>query len=175
MKTKKNKKEKIVAVSGGFDPLHIGHIRMFQEAKKLGNKLVVILNNDNWFDVKGKPVFMSEKERKEIIEALECVDEVLISGHRKGTKDISVCKELLKIKPHIFANGGDRKPDDCDLPSSEYKVCKKLGIEMVFNVGYGGKIRSSSELLKEYSKKIRKVIKTKNRKEIASFETFLGV
>ncbi|MFA4975624.1 MAG: adenylyltransferase/cytidyltransferase family protein [Candidatus Paceibacterota bacterium] len=147
---------KIVAVSGGFDPIHIGHIRMFQEAKKLGDKLIVIINNDNWFKVKGKPVFMSHKERKEIIEALECVDEVFISGHKKGTKDISVAKELFKIKPHIFANGGDRKPEDDDLPSSEYKVCKELGIEMVFNIGYGGKIRSSSELLKEYAKKIKK-------------------
>ncbi len=169
MQKKKNKKqhpgtraklstgqEKIVAVSGGFDPLHIGHIRYMQEAKKLGDKLIVILNNDHWFDVKGKPVFMSDKERKEIIEALECVDEVIISSHKKGTKDISVAKELLKIKPHIFANGGDRKPEDNDLPSAEYKVCKSLGIKMVFNVGKGGKIRSSSELLKEYSKKIKK-------------------
>jgi len=153
---KKNKKGKIVAVSGGFDPLHIGHIRYMQEAKKLGDKLIVILNNDNWFKVKGKPVFMSDKERKEIIEALECVDEVVISGHKKNAKDISVSKELLKIRPHIFANGGDRKPEDVDIPSSEYKVCKKLGIEVIFNVGKGGKIRSSSELLKEYSKKIHK-------------------
>ena len=155
-KTNKKKNKKIVAVSGGFDPLHIGHVRMFQEAKKLGDKLIVILNNDNWFKVKGKPVFMSHHERKEIIEALECVDEVVISGHSKNTKDISVSKELLKIKPHIFANGGDRKPEDVDIPSSEYKVCKKLGIEMVFNVGKGGKIRSSSELLREYSKRIKK-------------------
>lgn len=153
---KKNKKEKIVAVSGGFDPLHIGHIRYMQEAKKLGDKLIVILNNDNWFKIKGKPVFMTDKERKEIIEALECVDEVIISGHKKNTKDISVAKELLKIKPHIFANGGDRKPKDVDIPSSEHMVCKKLGIEIVFNVGRGGKIRSSSKLLKEYSKKIKK-------------------
>lgn len=155
-KTKNKKGRKIVAVSGGFDPLHIGHIRMFQEAKKLGDKLIVILNNDNWFKVKGKPVFMSDKERKEIIEALECVDEVFISKHPKNTKDISVCKELREIKPHIFANGGDRKPEDNDLPSSEYKVCKELGIKMVFNVGHGGKIRSSSELLRNYSEKIKK-------------------
>ncbi|HAS80864.1 MAG: Glycerol-3-phosphate cytidylyltransferase [Candidatus Nomurabacteria bacterium GW2011_GWE1_32_28] len=152
----KKKSKKIVAVSGGFDPLHIGHIRYMQEAKKLGDKLVVILNNDNWFDVKGKPVFMSHKERKEIIEALHCVDEVVVSSHKKNTKDISVCKELLKIKPHIFANGGDRKPDDNDLPSSEYEVCERLGIEMVFNIGKGGKIKSSSKLLKEYSNKLKK-------------------
>lgn len=151
-KNKKNKKkEKIVAVSGGFDPLHIGHIRMFKDAKKFGDKLIVILNNDNWFKIKGKNVFMPHKERKEIIEALECVDEVVVSRHPKNTGDISICKELSKIKPHIFANGGDRFADN--IP--EFKICKDLGIEMVFNVGKGGKIRSSSELLKEYSSKIK--------------------
>jgi D-beta-D-heptose 7-phosphate kinase/D-beta-D-heptose 1-phosphate adenosyltransferase len=146
----KTNKKKVVMVSGGFDPLHIGHIRYMQEAKKLGDKLVVVLNNDNWFKVKSKPVFMSDKERKEIIEALSCVDEVIISSHPKNTKDISVCKEIAKIKPHIFANGGDRFADN--IP--EFKLCNDLGIKMVFNVGRGGKVRSSSELLKEYSKKI---------------------
>ena len=63
----KNKKKKVVMVSGGFDPIHIGHIRYMQEAKKLGDKLIVVLNNDHWFKVKGKPVFMTDKERKEII------------------------------------------------------------------------------------------------------------
>lgn len=149
---KHSKNQKIVAVSGGFDPIHIGHIRYMREAAKLGDKLVVIINNNNWFEVKGKPVFMKDKDRKEIIEALECVDEVIISSHKKGTKDISVCKELAKIKPHIFANGGDRFADN--IP--EFVLCKKLGIEMVFNVGHGGKVRSSSEMLKDYAKKVKK-------------------
>ena len=65
MKTKKKEKTRENSRSQwGFDPLHIGHIRMFQEAKKLGDKLIVILNNDNWFKIKGKPVFMSHYERK---------------------------------------------------------------------------------------------------------------
>lgn len=134
-------------VSGGFDPIHIGHIRMFQEAKKLGDKLVVVLNNKHWFKVKGKhpEVFMDDKDRKEIIEALGCVDEVIISFHPKNTKDLSVCEEIKVIKPHIFANGGDRFADN--IP--EFKLCNDLGIKMVFNVG-GGKIRSSSELLKKF-------------------------
>ena len=138
-------------VSGGFNPIHIGHIRYMQEAKKLGDKLIVVLNNDNWLRLKGKHPFMPDKERKEIIEALACVDEVVITGHSKNTKDMSVCKELLKIKPDIFANGGDRFADN--IP--EFKLCNDLGIKMVFNIGKGGKIRSSSELLKEYSKKIK--------------------
>lgn len=138
-------------VSGGFDPIHIGHIRYMQEAKKLGDKLIVVINNDNWFKVKGKPVFMHDKERKEIIEALGCVDKVIISGHPKNTKDISVCEEIKKIKPDIFANGGDRFADN--IP--EFKLCNALGIKMVFNVGKGGKIRSSSELLKNYSKHVK--------------------
>ena len=111
-KVKIKKRKKTVMVSGGFDPLHIGHVRYIQEAKKLGDRLVVVLNNDNWFKVKGKPVFMSDKERKEIIEALKCVDEVVISSHSADTNDISVCQEILKIRPDIFANGGDRFADN---------------------------------------------------------------
>ena len=142
------KKKKVVAVSGGFDPIHIGHVRYMTEAKKLGDELVVIVNNDNWFEVKGKPVFMTAKDRKEIIEAIGAVDRVVISRHKKGTKDISVCSELRMIKPDIFANGGDRFADD--IP--EFILCNELGIDMVFNVGRGGKIRSSSDMLKEYAK-----------------------
>ena len=70
-----NKKKKIiVAVSGGFDPLHIGHTRLFKEAKKLGNELVVILNNDNWLKKKKSFVFIPQNERKEIIESLKLID-----------------------------------------------------------------------------------------------------
>ena len=142
-------------VSGGFDPVHIGHVRMFQEAKELGDKLVVVLNNDNWFKVKGKPLFMPEEERREIIQALGCVDEVVVTSHSKNTKDISVCEELKKIRPHIFANGGDRFAEN--IP--EFQLCRELGIEMVFNVGHGGKVRSSSLLLKNYYKKHGKKLK----------------
>lgn len=141
-------RNKLVMVSGGFDPLHIGHIRLFQEAKKLGDKLVVILNNDYWLRKKKGKEFMPGKERKEIIEAIECVDEVVLSGHSKNTKDISVCQEILRIRPHIFANGGDRRPDGYPVP--EVDLCRKLGIEMVYNVGSGGKVQSSSWLLKNY-------------------------
>ena len=152
-KDQKNQKDEIVVmVSGGFDPIHIGHVRYIQEAKAMGDKLIVVLNNDNWLRIKKGKEFMSQIERKEILEALASVDEVLISGHRKNTSDRSVCAEILKVKPHIFANGGDRFADN--IP--EFKLCNDLGIRMVFNVGKGGKIRSSSELLKEYTKKSKK-------------------
>lgn len=133
-------------VSGGFDPVHIGHVRMFNEAKKLGDELVVVINNDNWLRFKKGYAFMPEQERKEIIEAFKAVDRVLFTSHEPNTKDITVCRELALVRPHIFANGGDRKEN---VPVPEYEICAKLGIEMVFNVGHGGKVQSSSELVKK--------------------------
>ena len=143
---KKSREKKVVAVSGGFDPLHIGHVRMFQEAKKLGDRLVVILNNDNWLRKKKGYAFMDEVERKEIIEALSCVDEVYTTKHPENPTDMSVCEALRKVKPDIFANGGDRVSGN--VP--EVAVCKELGVEMVFNVGQGGKVQSSSWLLHKF-------------------------
>jgi cytidyltransferase-like protein len=139
------KKPIVVAVSGGFDPVHIGHVRMFKEAKALGDELVVILNNDHWLkDKKGFP-FMPETERKEIVEAIKGVDRVVLTRHGPGDPDRSVCHILKEIKPDIFANGGDRKPDGDPVP--EVDVCKELGIAMVYNVGAGGKVQSSSWLI----------------------------
>ena len=133
---------------------------MFNEAKKLGDELVVYINNDNWLRVKKGFVFMPEHERKEIIEAFEAVDRVIISDHIEGTKDMSVCAGLIKIKPHIFANGGDRDEKDANNPDSslykEREIHKKLGIKMVYSVGYGGKVQSSSDLVKKATNKKRK-------------------
>lgn len=156
-KMKGKSKETIVMISGGFDPIHIGHIRYIQEAKKLGSYLIIILNNDNWLRFKKGKEFMQEAERKEILEAITGVDKVIISKHTKNTKDISVCEEIKKVKPHIFANGGDRKPDWVPVP--EVALCEELGIKMVYNIGRGGKVRSSSELVKKYSKHLEKYAK----------------
>lgn len=150
----KKKKEIIVATSGGFDPVHIGHVRMFQEAKKLGTKHVVILNNDNWLMAKKGAAFMPQRERKEILEALACVDEVIITRHGKQPEDMSVAADLRRLRPDIFCNGGDRKTHN----TPEDTVCKELGIAMAFNVGRGGKVQSSSWLLKrheEYQKNVK--------------------
>lgn len=88
----RNKEQEIkVAVSGGFDPLHRGHVRLFQEAKKLGDKLIVILNNDNWLKAKKGYAFMPQEERKEVIKAMAMVDEVILTKHPCNPKDMSVC------------------------------------------------------------------------------------
>ena len=132
----------VVAVSGGWDPIHIGHVRLFQEARKLGDELVVILNNDNWLLKKKGYVFMPQEERMEILEALGVVDKVVLTNHPPDPEDMSVCEELKQLRPHIFANGGDRKEDN----TPEVLVCGEMGCKMVFNVGKGGKVQSSSWL-----------------------------
>jgi D-beta-D-heptose 7-phosphate kinase/D-beta-D-heptose 1-phosphate adenosyltransferase len=163
------KKPIVVAVSGGFDPIHIGHVRMFERARALGNRLVVILNNDNWLRAKKQHIFMPDHERKEILEALRAVDEVVLTGHEVNPIDpnatpeanarkMSVSADLARIKPDIFANGGDRNAKNAADPTSslyhDINTCKEIGAEMVFNIGDGGKIQSSSWLLADYIKKV---------------------
>ncbi len=147
---RQSKKEIIVAVSGGFDPPHIGHVRLFREAKKQGDKLLVILNNDNWLKAKKGYVFMPQHERKELIESFDCVDKVILTSHPVNPQDMSVCKDLQQLRPHIFVNGGDRNKKN--IP--EVDVCNTIQCKMVFNVGHGGKVQSSSWLLKDFGKKV---------------------
>ena len=149
---KTKKKEVVVAVSGGFDPVHIGHVRMFERAKKLGTKLVVILNNDNWLRKKKGFVFMPEHERCELIGGFRAVDDVVLTKHVPDTDDPSVCVALRAVKPNVFCNGGDRVKHN--IP--EVAVCDELGIKMVFNIGAGGKVQSSSWLLKTYFDNLKK-------------------
>src|SRR3989338_2678825 len=130
-------KEIIVTASGYFDPIHIGHIEYLELAKKLGDKLIVIINNDAQAVLKKGKSFMPLKERMEIVKALRCVDEVVASIDQ----DSSVCKTLEAIKPNIFAKGGDRYA--AEIPESS--VCKQHNIEIVD--GLGAKIQSSSDLL----------------------------
>ncbi len=148
----KKLKKIVVAVSGGFDPIHIGHVRMFERARALGDELVVILNNDNWLRAKKGYAFMPEQERKEVIAALRVVDRVFLTRHKPNDKDTSVSRELRAIRPHIFANGGDRKFGN--IP--EVPVCEEIGCAMVFNIGKGGKIQSSSWLLAKHFERAAK-------------------
>lgn len=134
--------KKIVTVSGGFDPIHVGHVRMFQEAAALGDELIVILNNDNWLMKKKGSVFMPQDQRKEIIEAIAGVARVIITKHEPDCTDMSVCEALREIKPDVFANGGDRFADN--IP--EAVLAREFGIKCVFNIGQGGKVQSSSWL-----------------------------
>ena len=127
---------KIVATSGYFDPLHIGHLECLELAKKLGDKLIVIVNSDLQAKLKKGKSFMNENDRMKIISALNCVDEVFLSID----KDKTQCKSLEYLKPHIFAKGGDRMLNE--IPES--KICHQLGIQIVD--GLGDKIRSSSEI-----------------------------
>ncbi len=142
------KKKIVVAVSGGFDPIHVGHIEMFQKSKDLGDELVVILNNDNWLKKKKGFAFMPEDQRVEVIKALRMVDRVVLTSHPENPEDTSVCKELREIRPDIFVNGGDRTKEN--IP--EVAVCEEIGCEMVFGAGPSGKVQSSSWLLNNFLK-----------------------
>ena len=134
------KKKKIVAVSGGFDPIHVGHVRMIQDARKLGN-VIVFLNTDEWLKRKKGYSFMNWEERAEILLSIKGVKEV----YSAMDDDNTVCKALEFYKPDVFANGGDRKPGK--VP--EYQICEELGIEMAFSVGGDDKPQSSSWLVEK--------------------------
>lgn len=139
----KNKQKIVVAVSGYFNPIHVGHLNIFRKAKELGDYLVVIINNDHQVKLKGSVPFLSELDRVQIVKAIKWVDKVLLSIDM----DKSVCKSLRKINPDIFANGGDRNQKNV----LENKVCNELKIKMIDNVG-GKKIQSSSILLNKVKK-----------------------
>lgn len=136
--------EKIVCVSGYFDPIHVGHLEYFKKSKEIGTKLMVIVNNDKQATLKkGKP-FMPCKERMEIIKEFKCVDYVIESID----EDRTVCKTLSEVepKPYFFCNGGDQNNDT--IP--EVNACLSRNIEL--RDGFGNKIQSSSWLIKGSSK-----------------------
>jgi cytidyltransferase-like protein len=132
------KKPITVAVSGAFDPIHVGHIAYLQEAAKLGDRLVVILNNDIFLLRKKGFVFRPVEDRKAILEAIKGVDEVIVSID----DDQTVCKTLEQLKPDIFAEGGYWIGPE-DIPEAE--TCQAIGCRIVTNVG-GSKIRADKEL-----------------------------
>ncbi len=143
------KKPIVVAVSGGFDPIHIGHVHLFRDARKLGDKLVVILNDDKWLMRKKGYVFMPQNERKEVLESIRYVDEVVI---REPRDTYDVCHMLEKLDVDIFANGGADRSNEEEVP--EATTCKAQNIKMVFNVGDTDKPQSSSWLVKNLAKQV---------------------
>lgn len=139
--------KRIVLVTGGFDPIHSGHIEYFKAAKQLGDKLVVGLNSDDWLTrKKGRP-FMPYNERKIIIEELNVVDEVIVFDDSDDTASDAIRQVLSKYQndEYIFANGGDRTKEN--IPEMQV-FHPRLKFE--FGVGGGNKANSSSWILDEW-------------------------
>ena len=138
---------KVVLVTGGFDPLHSGHIAYFKEAKKLGDKLVVGVNTDAWLTrKKGRP-FMPGGERTTIIQNLSMVDHCLLFGDDDDSA-IEAIKNVRMMYPDahiIFANGGDRTSENIPEMNTEVE-----NISFEFGVGGGNKANSSSWILNEW-------------------------
>tara|TARA_Y100000592_G_scaffold95983_1_gene163579 strand:+ start:137 stop:571 length:435 start_codon:yes stop_codon:yes gene_type:complete len=128
----------VIAVSGGFDPVHIGHIRMILDAARYGD-VMIIINSDDWLMRKKGYVFMPWKERAEIMGNIKGVRFVTAVDDSDGT----VCEALRRHKPDAFANGGDRKTEN----TPEMDVCEELGIQMMWAIGGNDKPQSSSWLV----------------------------
>jgi len=126
-----------ICISGGFDPVHIGHLRMIREAAQFG-RLIVIVNSDEWLMRKKGYIFMPFNERCEILKGFEGVHETVCVDDSDGT----VCKALEYLKPTYFANGGDRGSTN----TPEQALCEKLGIKLLWYIG-GGKVQSSTTLV----------------------------
>tara|TARA_X000000950_G_scaffold91133_1_gene114649 strand:- start:235 stop:1008 length:774 start_codon:yes stop_codon:yes gene_type:complete len=137
---------KICVVSGGFDPIHSGHIEYFKAAKKYGDKLIVALNSDSWLKNKKGKFFMPFNERKSIIESMSFVDDVIDFEDDVIGSCINALEKVKKLYPNdeiFFANGGDRNNSNI----SEMSV---KGIKFIFSVGGDNKKNSSSWILKEW-------------------------
>jgi len=128
----------LIAVSGGFDPVHIGHVRMIRDAARYGD-VMVIINSDEWLMRKKGYVFMPYKERAEIMGNIKGVTLVTSVDDTDGT----VCAALSRHKPDAFANGGDRK----DKNTPEMDLCDHIGIQLMWAIGGNSKTQSSSSLV----------------------------
>jgi D-beta-D-heptose 7-phosphate kinase/D-beta-D-heptose 1-phosphate adenosyltransferase len=128
---------KRIMVSGGFDPLHVGHVKMIEKASEWG-QVIVVINSDDWLMRKKGYVFMPWKERAQIMGNIKGV--VLVTG--VDDTDGTVCYALGYHRPDAFANGGDRKKEN----TPEMEMCDELGIQMFWGIG-GGKVQSSSWLV----------------------------
>jgi cytidyltransferase-like protein len=149
------KKYDYALVSGGFDPVHVGHLRMFQSAQSLSDKVVLLLNNDEWLiKKKGKP-FMNQDQRKEILNEFISISEVIIQTQSDNSSSEAI-KDFVKNNPNktiCYCNGGDRSNIKNIL---EADICKKLGVILEFGVGGDEKVESSSQLTKNYLGNIEK-------------------
>ena len=137
---------KLIVVSGGFDPIHSGHIAYFKSAKSHGDKLIVALNSDFWLEKKKGKFFMPFEERKAIIESIKFVDEVFSFKDDAKGSCINALEEIKKYYPDediYFANGGDR--DKKNIPEMSVS-----GINFLFSIGGDDKKNSSSWILNKW-------------------------
>jgi len=125
-------------VSGGFDPVHVGHVKMIQEASHWGS-VIVVVNSDEWLLRKKGYVFMPYEERVSILGNIKGVQVVSNVDDSDGT----VCEAIRRLRPSAFANGGDRKKDN----TPEMEVCDELGVQMLWGIGGKDKPQSSSWLV----------------------------
>ena len=147
---KTSKKYDWSIVSGGFDPIHSGHISLLKESKKISNNLCVLLNSDKWLANKKGKAFMKEIERKNILENIKYVDKVFIQKNDDDFSTVESIKDFRKSFPKetiCFCNGGDRNSEKKIIESD---ICKKLKIDTIFSVGGDTKISSSSSLISSY-------------------------
>ena len=135
-----NKRKTTVMVSGGFDPVHAGHIRMIRHAAEFGD-VIIIANSDDWLWRKKGFIFMEFDRRIEILDAIKGV--VLVDS--VDDIDGTVCEAIRRHKPTYFANGGDRGREN----TPEQTVCESLGVKLLWGIGGEEKLDSSSELAKK--------------------------
>ena len=133
----------VVAVAGGWDPLHGGHLAHLRGARALGGVLFVITHTDEMMVKKKGYAFLPLAERLEILRELRCVDQVFVA-EEMGDNDGTVTRSLEALDPFIFAKGGDRDGPQ-NMPRSELEVCDRMGIRIVY--GVGEKVNSSSTLV----------------------------
>jgi cytidyltransferase-like protein len=150
------KKYKVILISGGFDPVHKGHIECINNAKQLADEVWIGLNNDDWLKRKKGRSFMDEQERAFVMNSLKNVDWVYIMNPHERNDDTAIdfieASRTRYIREHgelpkgvmAFGNGGDRT----ETTTPENSVCDSLGIDSVW--GLGDKIQSSSWLLEKY-------------------------
>ncbi len=144
------KKYDYALISGGFDPVHIGHLAMIKDAKRISKKVIVLLNSDDWLTrKKGKP-FMVEAQRAQILEEFESVSEVIIQNNDKDNSSNAAIIDFHNShsdKSICYCNGGDRSQEN---KIREAQTCKDLGIDLKFGIGGIHKLESSSNLTKNH-------------------------
>ena len=151
LKNGENPMNDIILISGGFDPIHSGHIALIQEAAKLGD-VVVLLNSDNWLQEKKGKEFLSFKEREIIMSSIKKVINVISFDDSDKTCINGIKKALLKYPSHNvkFANGGDR--NNTTTPDKETTFCNENNVEILWGIGGKHKANSSSWILRRWNK-----------------------